>query len=311
MSDRDRDQAVAALRESYADGSLTLEEYSRRVDNVLASRTRAQLEPVVKELGRRTRFERQRNATPAPRRALVRRVLVVSAVVAVILVLGLTASRRTNEPRFDRGGVVVGTLDPFPSVPAADVYIVPLDRPAWYADGAFSLLKLQSELSERGLKTVLAPPLMISKAMYDSTRHQISGDALSAALDSAYRRHPSAWPATVIGISSLDMYSPTFSGDRFVFMSSHGNGNAGFAAISTARMRHGILRHGSAADLEKMAARAAGLYFYRLPRSPGWSLMHEPIRSLSDLERMSEEYGVSRALLERRQQETRHMTTGL
>src|SRR6266540_6942116 len=100
---------------------------------------------------------------------------------------------------------------------------------------------------------------MISKAMYDSTRHQISGDALSAALDSAYRRHPSAWPATVIGISSLDMYSPTFSGDRFVFMSSHGNGNAGFAAISTARMRHGILRHGSAADLEKMAARAAGL----------------------------------------------------
>jgi len=154
LSDRDRDQAVAALRESYADGSLTLEEYSRRVDNVLASRTRAQLEPVVKELGRRTRFERQRNATPAPRRALVRRVLVVSAVVAVILVLGLTASRRTNEPRFDRGGVVVGTLDPFPSVPAADVYIVPLDRPAWYADGAFSLLKLQSELSERGLKTV-------------------------------------------------------------------------------------------------------------------------------------------------------------
>jgi hypothetical protein len=210
LSDHDRDQAIEALRESYADGSLTLEEYSRRVDKVLAGRTRAQLEPAIKGLSRRTRFQRQRYATPARRRTAVRRGLVVAAVVAAIFVLGLIVVREADEPRFDRSGIVVGTLDPFASVPAADVYIVPLDRPAWSADGAFGLLKLQSELSERGLKTVLAPPLMISRAMYDSTRHQISGDALSAALDSAYRLHPSAWPATVVGVTSLDMYSPTF-----------------------------------------------------------------------------------------------------
>ncbi len=309
LSDHDRDQAIAALRERYADGSLTLEEYSRRVDKVLASRTRAQLERAIQGLGRRTRFERQRDATPAPRRSVVRRPLAIAAVVAAISVLGLAVSRQTHEPRFDRSGIVVGTPDPLASVPAADVYIVPLDRPAWNADGAFSLLKLQRELSDRGLKTVLAPPLTISRAMYDSTRHQVSGDALSAALDSAYQSHPSAWPATVVGVTSLDMYSPTFSGYRFVFMFSHGRGNAGFAAISTARMRGGILGGGSAADLEKMAARAAGLYFYRLPRSPGWSLMHDPIRSASDLERMSGEYGVARAFLERRKQETRRLTT--
>ncbi len=69
LSDRDRDQAVAALRESYADGSLTLEEYSRRVDNVLASRTRAQLEPVVKEL-EAAAHDSSGNATP-PRRPAV------------------------------------------------------------------------------------------------------------------------------------------------------------------------------------------------------------------------------------------------
>jgi hypothetical protein len=74
-------------------------------------------------------------------------------------------------------------------------------------------------------------------------------------------------------------------------------------------MHHGSFRRGSAADLEKMAARAAGLFFYRLPRTPGWSVMHEPIRSPSDLERMSDEYGVSQALLERRQEETRHGTS--
>jgi hypothetical protein len=310
LSDHDRDQAIAALRESYADGSLTMEEYSQRVDRVLAGRTRAQLESAVKGLGRRARLQRKRQTTPAHRRAAVRRGFAVLAVVAAIFVLALTASRGRDAPRFDRTGIVVGTLDPFASVPDADVYIVPLDRPAWHADGAFSLLKLQSELSERGLKTVLAQPLMISRGMYDSTRHQISGDALSAALDSAYRLHPSAWPATVVGVTSLDMYSPTFAGDRFVFMSSYGRSGGGFAAISTARMHHGIFRRGSAADLEKMAARAAGLFFYRLPRTPGWSVMHEPIRSLSDLERMSEEYGVSQALLERRQQKTRGLTAG-
>jgi hypothetical protein len=309
LSERDRDRAIAVLRECYADGSLTLEDYSGRLDKVLAGRTHAQLDGAFKGLRRRGGSKRRGHATSVPRGSALRRGVPLAAALVAILALVLAASSQTDEPRFDRSGVVVGTLDPFASVSAADVYIVPLDRPAWYADGAFSLLKLQHELSERGLKTLLTPPLTISRAMYDSTRHQISGDALASALASAYRRHPSAWPATVVGVTSLDMYSPAAPGLRFVFMSSRGYDNAGFAAISTARMRHGILRRGSAGNLEKMAARAAGLYFYRLPRSPGWSLMHEPIRSLSDLERMSEEYGVPRTVLERRKTETRRLTT--
>ena len=306
LSDRDREHAIAVLRERYADGSLTLKEYSLRVDAVLAGRTRAERDRALRGL-RRRRYGGRSRATRPRRQRLIRRAVAVAVALAGIAAVAFAAAGRHDEPRFDRSGVVVGTLDPFASVPAADVYIVPLDRPAWRADGAFSLLKLQTKLSARGLKTVLAPPLAISKEMYNSDRHQISGDALSAALASAYLRHPSAWPATVVGVTSIDMYSPTFSGDRFVFMSSYGRGRGGFAAISTARMGGGILRNASAADLEKMTARAVGLYFYRLPRTAKWTLMHEPIRSLSDLEKMSDDYGVPRALLERRKQEVRRL----
>ena len=306
LSDRDRDRAIVTLRDRYADGSLTLDEYSRRVDEVLAGHTRVDVDRALEGLRRRRGPQRSAPTTRARRRVAVRGGIAVTTAVA-ILVVGLAISRQGDQPRFDRNGVVVGTLDPLASVPAADVYIVPLDRSAWNEGGAFSLLRLRSELTKRGLKTVLAPPLAINGGMYDSNRNQLNGDALSAALDSAYWRHPSAWPATVVGVTSLDMYSPTFSGDRFVFMSSHGRGAAGFAAISTARMHHGFFGGGSAADLEKMAARAVGLYFYRLPRSAAWSLMHDPIRSQSDLEKMSDGYGVSRALLERRKRETRHL----
>ena len=230
---------------------------------------------------------------------------IAAVVIAALVLLGVVLARRPSEPRFDRRGIVVGTLRPFAGVAAADVYIVPLDRPAWYADGAFSLLKLQHELSGRGLKTMLTAPLAITKGVYDATRHQLNGDALSDALDSAYARDPSAWPPTVIGVTSLDMYSPTFADDRFALMASHGRGHAGFTVISTARMHSGFLAAGSAADLEKMALRAVGLYFYRLPRTGSWTVMHDPIRSLDDLEQMSDQYGVPRTLLEQRQAEQR------
>src|SRR5437764_2582323 len=189
-----------ALRDRYADGSLTLEEYSRRVDEVLAGHTRSDLDRALEGLRRRRGPGTPAQTIPARRRAAVRRTIAV-ATAAAILVVGLAVSRHGSEPRFDRNGIVVGTLDPLASVPAADVYIVPLDRPAWNADGAFSLLRLQRELSGRGLKVVLAPPMAINGGMYESKRHQINGDALSAELDAAYRAHPSAWPATVIGVT--------------------------------------------------------------------------------------------------------------
>ena len=49
-SDAEREQAVAELREHAAEGRLTLEEFSQRVDEAYAARTVAELEQVKREL---------------------------------------------------------------------------------------------------------------------------------------------------------------------------------------------------------------------------------------------------------------------
>jgi hypothetical protein len=303
VSDQDRARAIEALRERYADGSLNLEEYSQRLDTVLSSHSRDHLRKAL--AGFEDDLQGPARATSLQRRSVGMRRSVATAIAAIagILVVGLALAHRGSAPRFDRSGVVVGTPDPFAGLPTADVYVVPLDRSAWDGDGVFSLLRLQRALSRRGLRTVITPPLAINRTMYDSTRHQLNGEALTGALGSAYARHPPAWPATVVGVTSLDLFSTSAANYRFLFMSSYGHCHTGFAAISTARL------HGGAADLEKMALRAAGLYFYRLSRSPGWSVMHEPIRSGSDLEQMSDAYPASPELLKRRQQQTRRSST--
>lgn len=47
VDDRDRERTISALREHYAGGRLTLEEFSSRSDRVLASRTRGELRRAV------------------------------------------------------------------------------------------------------------------------------------------------------------------------------------------------------------------------------------------------------------------------
>jgi hypothetical protein len=301
VSDEDRSRAVASLRSHYADGSLSLEEYSRRVGAALASQTRGQLQTTFRGLPGGFDWPADDDVPPLAKRLTVKRQAIVLAVLAAaISAAGVVFSNHTRDPRFDRHGIVVGTIDPLRNVPPADVYIVPLDRRAWDDDGTLSLLRLQRELAKRGLKTVLAPPYSIDKTVYDYSRHQINAYTVLAMLHNAYVGRPVGWPATVIGITSVDEFAEGAS-YRFVFMQSYRQGHAGFAVISTARM-HG---KDAGADLEKMAARAAGLYFYRLPLSAEWSVMHDPIRSLKDLDRMRDEYGVPSTLLRRRSRETR------
>lgn len=50
VSDADRDRVVALLREHLVAGRLTLEEFSERIDEAYAARTRAELDVVTREL---------------------------------------------------------------------------------------------------------------------------------------------------------------------------------------------------------------------------------------------------------------------
>lgn len=71
--DTDREKVVAALRDHYAEGRLTLEEFDERSDAAYAARTFADLQPLMADLPHAplqpppaTQPEQKRPATPAP-----------------------------------------------------------------------------------------------------------------------------------------------------------------------------------------------------------------------------------------------------
>lgn len=78
--DVDRERATARLREGYAGGQLTLDEFSRRTGRALSARSRWQL--------RRTLFGLPRQSLLAPLHELVR-VVVTGAYIVFTLALGL------------------------------------------------------------------------------------------------------------------------------------------------------------------------------------------------------------------------------
>ena len=69
MSDAEREQAAAALGEHYAQGRLTTEEHSERLDRIWAAKTRAELAPIFRDLPGPGRAARRR-ARPPPRRSV-------------------------------------------------------------------------------------------------------------------------------------------------------------------------------------------------------------------------------------------------
>ncbi len=50
MSDAEREQATTALGEHYAQGRLTTEEHSERLDRIWAAKTRSELHPIFRDL---------------------------------------------------------------------------------------------------------------------------------------------------------------------------------------------------------------------------------------------------------------------
>ena len=97
MSDAEREQAAAELGEHYAQGRLTTEEHSERLDRIWAARTRAELAPVFSDLP--GRFGPQPAApltfgppargyaAPARRRGLPGPLMIILAVLVIATVL--------------------------------------------------------------------------------------------------------------------------------------------------------------------------------------------------------------------------------
>jgi hypothetical protein len=63
ISDAEREQAAAVLGEHYAQGRLTVEEHSERLDRIWAARTRADLDPVFRDLPGPARRESERRTS--------------------------------------------------------------------------------------------------------------------------------------------------------------------------------------------------------------------------------------------------------
>jgi hypothetical protein len=63
-SDADRDRAASVLNEALAEGRLTAEEHSQRLDSIYAARTHAEIVPLIDDLPARSEF-----ASPAVRPA--------------------------------------------------------------------------------------------------------------------------------------------------------------------------------------------------------------------------------------------------
>jgi Domain of unknown function (DUF1707)/Cell wall-active antibiotics response 4TMS YvqF len=63
-SDADRDRAASVLNEALAEGRLTAEEHSQRLDSIYAARTHAEIAPIIDDLPARSEF-----AAPALRPA--------------------------------------------------------------------------------------------------------------------------------------------------------------------------------------------------------------------------------------------------
>jgi hypothetical protein len=94
LSDAERDQAAVTLAEHYAQGRLTTEEHSERLDRIWAARTRGELPPIFRDLpGPAPQRPRVGAAAPVRRR---RRGLPTPLLVLLVVLVAVTVL--TNLP---------------------------------------------------------------------------------------------------------------------------------------------------------------------------------------------------------------------
>jgi hypothetical protein len=100
VSDADREQICARLREAYAEGRLTAEEFHQRTDRALAARTGADLAPLTADLPAPAPLPLPANQLPQRRE--LRRIWTAWASMAILLnaVWILTAITSSDLPAY-------------------------------------------------------------------------------------------------------------------------------------------------------------------------------------------------------------------
>jgi Flp pilus assembly protein TadB len=111
IGDAEREQATAALGEHFAQGRITADEHAERLDQIWAARTRADLQPVFRDLpdpsrrttpDTRTRYRSRRGRPPGLFFAVLAILIVLTAlthlpfVLAGVLVAVFVFSRRRH-----------------------------------------------------------------------------------------------------------------------------------------------------------------------------------------------------------------------
>lgn len=173
------------------------------------------------------------------------------------------------------------TAQPFAADRACGVYVVPVDGPS-----EPSAARLARALPLRvPVQACTTSSFRLDLAAFDRNREQVDAVVVSDQLARAFQDARGIAPATILGVTTLDMYSSAFADDPFDFgLAKKFPQKQGFAVVSTARMGAGeeLFRR-----LETMAMRYVGLLHFDLPEStsPG-SALSPSVRTLEDLDRL-------------------------
>ncbi len=170
------------------------------------------------------------------------------------------------------------TIQPFSADRACGVYVVPVDGPSEQIAA-----RLARALPLRvPVQACTTSSFRLDLSALDRNREQLDAVLVSDQLARAYQNARGIAPATILGVTTLDMYSSAFADDPFDFGLAKKFPKQGFAVVSTARMGSGeeLFRR-----LETMAMRYLGLLHFGLPESAGPpSALSPSVRSLEELD---------------------------
>ena len=182
----------------------------------------------------------------------------------------------------ERVGLTLGaTAQPF-SNRSCDVYVVPVDA----SSGAVAA-RLAGALPRRvPVEACATPSFRLDPSAVDHRREQLDAIIVADQLARAFQDTRGVAPATVLGVTALDMYSSAFASDPFDFGAAKQfrQQSQGFAVVSIARMGPGeeLFKR-----LETMAMRYLGLLHFGLPESSSpTSALVPSVRTLEDLDRL-------------------------
>jgi hypothetical protein len=177
------------------------------------------------------------------------------------------------------------TRSPFAQTRSCDLFVVPVDRPS-EARAADLARALERQIH---VQTCPTSSFSLDVGVVDDARQQADAPAVLEQVSQSYRAVWGTRPATVLGVTELDLFSSWRRDWRFVFGSRFFlDRTQGHGVISTARMGSGDDRD---RRLETMGMRYVGFLHFGLPESPDpTSALYPTILSLGDLDRMRPQF---------------------